>query len=132
MSVFVDTSAFYALMDRDDGQHQAAVDWLAGPGQDPAVELITHSYVVVESAALVHRGLGKTAVRVFFDEMIPAVSVVFVDQPLHSQAVAAYLAGSKDISLVDRTSFALMRQRSVRRAFGFDTHFLKEGFTTLP
>jgi predicted nucleic acid-binding protein len=60
--VFVDTSALYALLDRDDRRHaDAAAIWrrLA----EEARPLTTHSYVLVEAFALVQRRLGPAAVR---------------------------------------------------------------------
>jgi predicted nucleic acid-binding protein len=44
--------------------------------------------------------------------------------------VAALLAtGARDVSLVDRVSFALMRSAEIVEAFAFDRHFEHEGFT---
>ncbi|MEX2551965.1 MAG: PIN domain-containing protein [Actinomycetota bacterium] len=132
MRTFVDTSALYALLDEDDAQHQSAVNWLSASGRDPALILSTHNYVVVETAALVQRRLGTQATRVLFDAFIPAVSVFFVDELLHRQALSAHLAGGGDVSLVDRTSFELIRQLQIAQAFAFDSHFEREGFRTVP
>ena len=54
--------------------------------------MMSHSYVVVEAAALVHRRLGAQANRVLFESLLPAMSVFFVDETLHGRAVAAFLA----------------------------------------
>ncbi len=112
MRPFVDTSALYALLDADDEDHLAASGWLTGPGADPADILVTHSYVLVETAALVHHRLGPPAVRDLFDAFVPALVVAFVDAELHGRATAAYLAGlGRRISFVDRVSFQLIRDR---------------------
>lgn len=129
MTTFVDTSGLYALLDEDDDRHDRAVSWLAGPGRDPGEVLVSHSYVVVEAAALVDRRLGHSAVRVLFDAFIPALSVLFVDADLHRRGVAAYLAASRRrASLVDWVSFEFLRERRIRQAFAFDEDFAKEGF----
>lgn len=133
MRTFVDTSALYALLDEDDDNHRAASQWLSGPGADPADLLITHSYVIVEAAALVHRRLGARAARVLFDAFIPAVSVAFVDGELHHRAVAAYLGAlRRRLSFVDWVSFQLMRDSGLDRAFAFDRDFAVEGFAVVP
>jgi len=131
VSVFVDTSALYAVLDRDDANHAAAADAYAALLIDAS--LLTHAYVVVETAALVQRRLGMEAVRALVDDALPAVEVAFVDELLHRAAVGAMLAaGRREVSLVDWTSFELMRSRRVNQAFAFDDDFAKHGFTLLP
>ncbi len=132
MRTFVDTSALYALLDEDDRQHRSAAGWLSGAGRDPETILLTHNYVVVETAALVQRRLGRRATRTLFDAFIPALSVFFVDETLHQRALSAHLAGSGELSLVDRTSFELIRTLAIYQAFAFDSHFQHEGFRTVP
>jgi predicted nucleic acid-binding protein len=129
----VDTSALYALLDEDDDNHAAAAAWLRGPGSSEDEVLVTHSYVVVESAALVHRRLGTKAARVLLDAFVPAMSVLFVDEELHARAVPAYLAGLRGRpSLVDRVSFQVVRDRALDRAFVFDRDFRAEGIVCVP
>ncbi len=132
MTTFVDTSALYALLDEDDVNHKAAARWFADFGRDPENLLVTHNYVVVETAALVQRRLGTVATRVLFDAILPALSVRFVDEALHRTALSAHLAGSANVSLVDRTSFEQMRHDRIDQAFAFDSDFAREGFPTVP
>ena len=133
MRTFVDTSALFALLDEDDTNHEAAAEWFSGPGRDPEHALISHNYVVVETAALVHRRLGPAAARVFFDAFIPAISVLYVDEDLHQRGAAAYLAAvSRAPSLVDRVSFQVIRELGLDQAFAFDRDFKTEGFQLVP
>jgi uncharacterized protein len=91
---------------------------------------VTHNYVLVEAVALVQARLGMEAVRRLLDDLVPVVELRSVDRQLHAQAVAALLAtGARDVSLVDRVSFALMRTAQIVEAFAFDPHFEREGFT---
>jgi predicted nucleic acid-binding protein len=106
---------------------------MSGPGVDPSDLLVSHNYVLVETAALVHRRLGAPAVRALFDAFIPALSIVFVDAALHGRAAAAYLASlRRQVSFVDWVSFQLMREAELDRAFAFDRDFTREGFTAVP
>ena len=133
MRTFVDSSALYALLDADDENHQAAANWLTGPGATSTDTLVTHSYVLVETAALVHHRLGPPGVRDLFDAFAPALTIVFVDAELHARAAAAYLAGlNRRVSFVDRVSFQLIRDSALDQAFAFDRDFRTEGFTLVP
>jgi len=133
MRTFVDTSALYALLDEDDVNHDRAARWFTKAARDQEVFLTTHSYVVVESSALTHRRLGSKAVRVLFDAFIPVLSVFYVDEDLHRQSVAGYLAAlDKRISFVDRVSFQTMRHLGIDHAFAFDRDFENEGFHVVP
>jgi predicted nucleic acid-binding protein len=133
LTTFVDTSALYALLDGDDANHAPAAAWFAGPARASDERLLTHNYVLVEAAALVHRRLGPTATRDLLEDLLPLLSMWFVDEDLHRTAAAAFLAAvRRRPSLVDWVSFELMRRRGIRQAFAFDRDFVTEGFRTVP
>lgn len=126
--VFVDTSALYALLDRDDAHHGEAAQVFAGLLRR-RVPLHTHAYVVVESLALAQRCLGMEAARALVHDLLGVVRVAPVDEALHQAALTATLAsGRRDVSLVDWTSFLFMRDRKIERAFAYDAHFWEQGF----
>ena len=126
MTVFVDTSALFALLDEDDTNHLAARSTFV---RLRGTDLVTHAYVVVETVALVSRRLGWAAVERLLDRILPVIRVVAVDEAAHAQALDSFrAAGTATVSLVDRTSFALMRAEGIDRAFAFDRDFLVEGF----
>ena len=92
-------------------------------------DLITTSYVLVETTALLQHRFGLAAVRLLQDDVVPVLGVEWVDAELHGEATTALLtAGRRDLSLVDCVSFACMRRRGVTRAFHFDRHFREQGF----
>ena len=71
------------------------------------------------------------AVKVVLDDFVPLFSTVWVDQDLHERAVAAMLApGLRGVSLVDWTSFEVMRRRAIDVAFAFDDDFQTRGFAS--
>jgi predicted nucleic acid-binding protein len=63
MTVFVDTSALYAVLDRDDANHLAARETWRRLLLDPSALLLTHNYVLVETAALLQNRRGIDVVR---------------------------------------------------------------------
>ena len=131
-TVLVDTSALYAYLDAADEQHTLALDRMRRLFDSVAANeraALTHSSVVVESVALVQRRLGMEAVRDLLDNVLSPIEVRFVDADLHTRAVVALLAADRrDISLVNWTSFELMRELRIDHALAFDDDFADHGF----
>lgn len=132
MNVFVDTSAFLAVLNRNDlWAVRAARAWKELVNAE--VEMATTSYVVVETCAILQRRIGIDAVRVFVDQILPVVEVDYVDAGLHRAALSTLLtAGIRELSLVDCCSFESMRRHGLRTAFAYDPHFVQQGFELLP
>jgi predicted nucleic acid-binding protein len=130
--IFVDTSALYAVFDRDDQNHPLAKStWGTLLQEDDA--LIVTNYVVVETTALVQHRFGMGAVRVLCGDILPALDVHWISEDEHMHAQDALLAADRrKVSLVDCSSFQMMRSRMVRTAFAFDPHFREQGFEVLP
>ena len=132
MTVFVDTSAFLAIMDADDSNHQRAkkkwVELLED--NDP---LLCSNYILIETFALVQHRLGMKAVVIFQNDVVPVLQVHWVGEELHRTGVAALLAARRrQLSLVDCVSFEVMRQAGLDTAFAFDSDFASQGFRCIP
>jgi len=132
--IFIDTSAFYAILDRDDRAHAAArAVWISLLSPASTASLITSNYVLVESFALIQARLGIDAVREFNDAMLPVIVSHWVTEQDHTAAVDAVLtSGRRGLSLVDCSSFRIMRRLGIQRAFAIDRHFREQGFDLLP
>jgi uncharacterized protein len=126
--VFVDTSALYAVLDRDDENHDhAAKNWHRLITS--AAPFITHNYVLVETAALAQHRLGLPAVRALHESMAPVLRVEWVTAEQHRIALEMTLtAGRRKLSLVDCVSFLIMRENGIADAFCYDNHFSEQGF----
>jgi predicted nucleic acid-binding protein len=132
MRVFIDTSAFYALLDRDDENHRRAKDLWTHLLKNENT-LLTSNYVLVEAFALIQHRLGVEAVRGFQNDILPLVNVEFVAAELHRSGMNALLSASRrNLSLVDCVSFEILRTLEIRTAFAFDPHFKEQGFHILP
>ena len=132
MSVFVDSSALYAVLDADDDQHARAVSqWRHLLHEAP--RLVTTNYILVETAALVQHRLGIDAVHALQHDIRPVLHVDWVDEALHTTGMSAMLtAGRRHLSLVDCVSFEAMTRAGLHDVFAFDQHFTERGFNCVP
>ena len=101
MTIFVDTSALFAVLDADDDAHgQADRTWRRLLTEEEP--LLTTNYVLVETFALVQRRLGMGALETLSTDLTPVLSVHWVDEAQHARAVTAVLAARRRrLSLVD-------------------------------
>ncbi|MGH2460717.1 MAG: type II toxin-antitoxin system VapC family toxin [Chloroflexota bacterium] len=132
MAVFVDTSGVVATLNPRDENHPAArARWIELLERDEILH--TTNYAIVESLAVLSRRLGFSAVRAFQADVVPVLTIFWVDPDVHGRAVSALLtAGERHLSLVDCVSFEVMRRLDLDTAFAFDAHFAEQGFRSLP
>lgn len=131
MATFVDTSALLPILNQDDADFpEARRIWQRLAAEQ--AELITSSYVLVESLALIQNRLGMEAVRDFQKSFVPLFQVVWITEPLHQMGVAALLAANRrQLSLVDCVSFIVCHRWQIEQVFAFDEHFSEQGFSCL-
>jgi predicted nucleic acid-binding protein len=120
VSLFVDTSAWYAAADRSDRSHERAKAVLKTDES-----LVTTDHVLVETWVLLRHRLGRSAAERFWDGLRAGAAEV---EPVTAGDLAmAWTVGEpfpdQDFSIVDRTSFAVMLRLGLRRVAAFDDHF---------
>ena len=132
MNIFIDTAAFLAVLNAKDQFHPAARQvWDEILASDAA--LFSSNYVVLETTALLQHRFGIEAVRLFESDILPIVEIEWVDETIHKQGMSALLAANRrSLSLVDCTSFEVMRRVGMDTAFTFDPHFPELGFKVIP
>jgi len=112
--VFVDTGAWLAL--------QAKV-------------LATSNHVVGETYTLLRLTRGYAPASRFLDWLAQTRRLErhFIAQDLEREACQILQRYAEHpFSLVDATSFALLRRERIRYAFAFDAHFATAGFPRIP
>lgn len=131
MVVFVDTSALICLLDEEQEEHLRATRvW--GELMDQRARLLTTDYVRLEAWALLQNRLGLAAVKKFDENYLPVFDLHHVTEPQFAAAKTHVLgSGRKALSLVDATSFVVMRAEALTHAFAFDRHFRENGFKLL-
>lgn len=120
MTLFVDTSVWYAALDRADASHERAVGLLA---DEP--RLVCTDFVLVETWRLAAHRLGLDVAERFWDSLRRERAMLEPVRP--SDREAAWFIGRRytdqRFSLVDRTSFAVMERLGLQRVAAFDDDF---------
>jgi len=133
-SVFVDTSAFVALRNSSEAEHElarAALGELIAEG----AALFTSNYVFAETytALMVRVGRGEAIAwgRRFLDG--GAIDLVHLDRSTEERAWEILEQhDDKRWSYVDATSFALIERDDCYEAFAIDAHFVQRGLRVRP
>jgi predicted nucleic acid-binding protein len=120
VSLFVDTSIWYAAADSSDVDNGRAKSvLLAGES------LVTTDHVLVESWSLIHHRIGRRPAdrywRAIRDGVAGVEMVGAADMETAWQIGAEFR--DQDFSIVDRTSFAVMRRLGVERVASLDNDF---------
>jgi predicted nucleic acid-binding protein len=133
--LYVDTSAFYALVDKRDKNHRRAQTFLKGAPKQGRT-LVTSTDVFDETVTLIRYRLGHT-VAVQFGEKLGASKwcrVIEVTEAVRRGAWDIFVRyADQSFSLTDCSSFAIMRSMHLDEAFTFDrTDFAAAGFVARP
>jgi predicted nucleic acid-binding protein len=120
MSLFVDTSIWYAAADKSDLSNSRAKAVL-GAGEP----LVTTDHVLVETWTLIRNRLGTRAAERFLEGLRSGIARIeyagAADLDMALEIGKAYR--DQDFSIVDRTSFAVMRRLGITRAASLDDDF---------
>ena len=129
MNVFVDTSGYFALLVQNDHMHIRAKENFSYFAEQNA-QLVTSSFVLVETIALLQRRIGLAPVHDFNAKILPLLDVIWVNDKWYTCAMQRLFAqNNRNVSLVDCLSFEIMDSLEIKYAFAFDRHFEENGFT---
>jgi predicted nucleic acid-binding protein len=120
MSLFVDTSIWYAAADSSDRSNARAKAILSS-----GEALVTTDHVLVETWTLLHHRLRPNAAERFWEGLRSGVAAI---EPVGlADLEAAWQIGltwrDQDFSIVDRTSFVVMHRLGIESAASLDDHF---------
>lgn len=120
MTLFVDTSVWYAAADVGDRSNRRAKELLSA-----GEPLLTTDHVLVETWLLLRHRLGLSAADRFWDGLRQGVATIEPVGAADLEAARAIRSSFPDqgFSIVDLTSFAVMRRLGLRRAAAFDRDF---------
>jgi uncharacterized protein len=120
VSVFVDTSVWFAAANIRDQKNAAAKGLLVGIDN-----LVTTDHVLVESWLLMQRQIHRRAAEGYWEGI--RAGLAQVEKVSTADLEVAWAIGSafpdQEFSIVDRTSFAVMERLGLTRAASFDRDF---------
>ena len=130
-SVFVDTSAWYAVMNQHDAHHQRAQHFL----KTHTGTFLTTNYVITETANLILLRLGATLALKFLETIGQSqlVEVIYLSPEHHERTVALFAQwAEKGLSVTDCSSLLIMQEHQLTHAFCFDRDFIRAGLLCVP
>ncbi|MFZ1024486.1 MAG: type II toxin-antitoxin system VapC family toxin [Thermoplasmata archaeon] len=133
--IFVDSSAWIALLDQRDGFHRQAREFQRDLLGGIHGRLVTTDYVLDEAVTYLRLRGPAPLVGAFRDIVRASESVQVVwTTPDRFWTAWDTLLGRPDKrwSLTDCLSFVTMKSLGIRLAFGFDSDFRQAGFELLP
>jgi uncharacterized protein len=119
--IFVDSSAWFAAVNRRDRHHQRATEALVADAS-----LVTSDLVIVETWLLINSRIDfRTAEHFFHGATNGSCQIVRVieDDWRKSSMIASHFA-DQTFSIVDRTSFAVMERLKITKVVSFDDDFI--------
>ncbi len=133
-NIFVDTSAWVALADKDDTYHKKAASIYPSLLKTHR-SLITSNLVIAETYVLILNVLGYKAALNFLTRIkaSPRILKIYSGEDIEAEAekiLTKYV--DQDFSYTDAVSFVIMKRLKIKKAFCFDKHFLTAGFINVP
>ena len=121
MSLFVDTSAWYAAADSSDRSNVRAKEVLSS-----GEHLVTTDHVLIETWTLLRWRLRRAAAETFWRGLRSGVATIesVGDADLQAAWTIGQDFSDQDFSIVDCTSFAVMLRLGLERVASFDDDFL--------
>ncbi len=129
MNLFVDTSAWFALIDKSDQNHKRARNFLNQLREVPVLFHLT-DYIVDETTTLLRVKISHRQAVAFLDYLNASPHVIRTHVSPDMLAAAEDLFRryqDKQWSYTDCVSFAYMDNEGVQEAFSFDGNFREYG-----
>jgi len=131
MKVFIDTSAFYAIVDKDDANHETASEIINKLVGEKA-ELYTSNFILSETYTLLRNNVGHSKTIDFIEKARDSLRIIHISEDIEERAIRILKKYSdKDFSFVDCTSFVIIEDLKFQKTFAFDKHFKQYGLATL-
>lgn len=124
-SIFIDTSVFYAVLNKKDKYHKKAKEFFLTASKRN-LHFITSNFVVAETHALLLNRVGRD-IALLWLKAVPAIIVraTETDEERAKEIILTYM--DKDFSYCDTVSFSIIERLSIEKVLAFDKHFKAYG-----
>lgn len=131
--LFIDSGAFFALLDKNDIYHEKSLKFFKEIKEN--FYLFSSDFILSESFTLIRRKLGmQTAIKlgdIVFSSNV--LKIIYLDE---NSILESWNLFKKyrdwQLSFIDCTSFVIMKNFRISKAFCFDKHFINMGFESTP
>ncbi len=130
--IFVDTNAFISLVIENDAFHQTASAWWQ---KHKGAPLCTSNLIVIETLGWIRYKAGK-AIAIEVGNRLLGSDTIRVEKVTSQDEEEAWKLFQKTdgrgVSMIDCTSFTLMKRLGLSEIFTFDTDFADQGYIQYP
>ena len=132
--IFVDSGAFIALWLTQDGKHaeaSAAWDRLEADRE----RLVSSNFILDEVMTYLGRRAGARFAAEHGRNILDSRQMTMLRPDVDDERAALALLekhADQGVGFTDAVSFALMRRHKIQRAFSYDEHFARAGFSLWP
>lgn len=134
-TVFVDTGTIFAVKTDADGHHEAAAQFFNQAVQYNLCSFITTDFIIFETVTLMKARLSNS-IAIEAGKFLRAnehIKTIKVTEDTIKKAWDIFdRFDDKSFSFTDCTSFAIMKERGITKAFTFDEHFSQFGLEVVP
>lgn len=128
LTIFVDSDAFVAFIKQDDSNHKKAKR-LFESLQAKSLTFVTSNYVISEVITVLSQRVDHKTAIVFIDSMKSGDSdflIEWINETVEEKAIQLFREQtSKNISFVDCTNMALIKEKHMDAIFSFDHAYKK-------
>jgi len=122
MMIFVDSSFFIALVDRNDQWHPAAKLLLPILADET---ILISDLIVAESVTIIGRRSGGRTGQQLYHYFMDNCDLVVADEKMLRGSMQVFLRFDGTLSVSDAVSVFIMKQKNIARIISFDSDFDK-------
>ena len=130
-NIFVDTSAFYSLVNKGESEHYRVKEFI----ENNTLPLLTTNFIFAETISLITKRLGKIFALKFGSGLKKSerLKIINISEEYEEEAWELFSGyKDKDFDYIDATSFVFMKRMSIKKALSLDIHYSQMNFIMLP
>ncbi|MCL4417789.1 MAG: PIN domain-containing protein [Actinobacteria bacterium] len=131
--LFIDTSAFFAIINARDLNHDIALKFFKNDIDN--FKVFSSDFIISETLTLIRRKMGSSIAFSWGEKILQSnfLKILYSGENIFFDSWKTFIKyEDRDFSFVDCTSFIHMKENEIRQCFCFDTYFSIYGYNSLP